>query len=495
MTSLVAWLWQGILLAALIELLLRAFPRLNAATRHVVWWAALGGLFALPFAPVAARLVAAPAAPVTSASRLMVESGAVVSLPAMPGWALVLVVAAWAGIAGRGIVRTARGIRNVGALRQRARPLDDIRAARLARWASGRRRRAALLCVTDASIGACAVGFRRPAILVSSDLLDAVTDDVLEQIVLHEQAHLDRYDDWSRLLQKVLSAIGAVHPAVHLINRRIDLEREVACDDRVVSITGAPIDYAACLAEAAAATSGVPVLVPSAVGMSAANGRNLRARVVRLLDARHQGDGRVVKPVVAGAAASIATILSVAPVLPSLVVFVERAAPPAPLATARVLASRPAATRLRSVVDPLSGVAAGSPASRAAAAASLDAVVAGGQGDRVVENATARPASAEPDAQTPAAAAYDDAVETLPDGVRDVPVETLHALGVVVVEAPPVHERAAAPAVAPPAAIADASFFGGVSRFGRSSAATARRAGVSVAGTFARAGKAIGKVF
>src|SRR5437870_5606338 len=44
-------LWQGAIVAALVWLALRFSPRINAATRYVIWWAVLGVVLVLPSAP------------------------------------------------------------------------------------------------------------------------------------------------------------------------------------------------------------------------------------------------------------------------------------------------------------------------------------------------------------------------------------------------------------------------------------------------------------
>jgi hypothetical protein len=44
MTLIVTWLWQGLAIAWITAASVRAMPRLNAATRHAVWWLALAGL-------------------------------------------------------------------------------------------------------------------------------------------------------------------------------------------------------------------------------------------------------------------------------------------------------------------------------------------------------------------------------------------------------------------------------------------------------------------
>ena len=50
MTLIVTWLWQGLAIAWFTAAAVRAMPRLNAATRHAVWWLALAAVLAIPVA-------------------------------------------------------------------------------------------------------------------------------------------------------------------------------------------------------------------------------------------------------------------------------------------------------------------------------------------------------------------------------------------------------------------------------------------------------------
>ena len=50
MTLIVTWLWQGMVIAWITAAAVRAMPRLNAATRHAIWWLALGAVLAIPAA-------------------------------------------------------------------------------------------------------------------------------------------------------------------------------------------------------------------------------------------------------------------------------------------------------------------------------------------------------------------------------------------------------------------------------------------------------------
>jgi len=79
----------------------------------------------------------------------------------------------------------------------------------------------------------------------------ALTVEELDQIVLHEYAHVQRCDDWTRLGQTVLQSALWIHPAIALLGRRLNLEREIACDEWVVARTALPKDYARCLTRAA----------------------------------------------------------------------------------------------------------------------------------------------------------------------------------------------------------------------------------------------------
>jgi hypothetical protein len=73
----------------------------------------------------------------------------------------------------------------------------------------------------------------------------------LKQIILHEMAHLDRGDDWTNLLQKLLRALCPLNPALFWAERHLCLEREQACDDAVLDAAGNARAYATCLTKLA----------------------------------------------------------------------------------------------------------------------------------------------------------------------------------------------------------------------------------------------------
>ena len=486
MSALLAWLWQALVLVGVLELLLRTMPRLNAATRHLIWWAALAGVVILGGAYALGGVWTAE---VQAATRLVgapVASAPLLTLPAAPSWLTWCLVASWMAAVLHGIGRIGRGMRHVAALRVEAAPISDATATRLRHWSQTRSAgRRARLCVTDREIAACAVGFRRPVILVSRRLVDTLDAEVLDQVVMHEQAHLDRFDDWLRLVQALVTAVAGVNPAVRFIARRIDLEREAACDDRVVSVTGAAAGYASCLADAAAAAlARIPAAVPAVVGdASSPSARSLRMRIVRLLDPRPDRGRRIVRSAMLTAAVWLAAFVAVAPQLPFVVVFVHAS----PLQALLIGPASPAGPPIAAVVPraepewtavarpaPAAQQPAHSPAALEATRVAADSFV---SEPPVIDGQLAGPAH-----DVPAGVTSHDAVPA-----------ALATFGPAVQDAPPGSQ-----AVVPAPSLSgrpDPSFVQSVSSVGRNTAATTRKAGVSLAGTVARAGKALGKVF
>jgi beta-lactamase regulating signal transducer with metallopeptidase domain len=54
----------------------------------------------------------------------------------------------------------------------------------------------------------------RPFILIPAHLLHTLDDGEMEQICLHEAAHLARFDDCALLLQRIVEALAVFHPVV-----------------------------------------------------------------------------------------------------------------------------------------------------------------------------------------------------------------------------------------------------------------------------------------
>jgi bla regulator protein blaR1 len=132
-----------------------------------------------------------------------------------------------------------------------------------------------------------AVGTRRPSILIPAEA-DEWSDDRRRAVVLHELAHVARHDCLVQTLAAIACAIYWVHPGVWWVARRLRIERELACDDRVLSAGAAANDYAGHLLEIAYALKSD---IAPALAVTMAAPHQLESRLRALLD-----DGRPRKP-------------------------------------------------------------------------------------------------------------------------------------------------------------------------------------------------------
>ena len=102
------------------------------------------------------------------------------------------------------------------------------------------------------SIGSpMALGILRPIIVFPADLVEKLRTDELTLILMHELAHVRRWDNLTLLLQRLVSAVLFFHPAVWMCGRMLRREAEQACDDLVVCATGRSEAYAHSLAHVA----------------------------------------------------------------------------------------------------------------------------------------------------------------------------------------------------------------------------------------------------
>jgi beta-lactamase regulating signal transducer with metallopeptidase domain len=92
------------------------------------------------------------------------------------------------------------------------------------------------------------VGWLRPAILLPVGIVTGLSTREIELILAHELAHIRRSDYLANLIQKAIETCLFYHPAVWWVSRHIRVERENCCDDAVVAITGERLHYARALA-------------------------------------------------------------------------------------------------------------------------------------------------------------------------------------------------------------------------------------------------------
>ena len=312
-------LWEGILVAALAAAVIRLFPRANATTRYAIWYLALVAAVVLPVLTVAA-LALAPHDP----HRFAI---------ALPRAATLGLAAAWLIGVAVGLARIGLGYRALAKLQRDALPLPPGYRDAMPLWDESRAHgRETRLCVSPDVTVPVAVGLFDGMIVMPDHLLHSFERDDVDRFSLHEMAHLQRRDDWTCALQRIVCALLFFSPAVRWIARQLDLEREVACDDWVVSQTREVRPYAIGLTKMAEVTRWPHRPVPTPAIF--ASRKSISIRIERLLtkhrDVRTTLTGG---PAVAGAALIAGAALVALPVAP---VVGEALAPLAPPFTAHV---------------------------------------------------------------------------------------------------------------------------------------------------------------
>jgi uncharacterized protein YjbI with pentapeptide repeats/beta-lactamase regulating signal transducer with metallopeptidase domain len=386
--TIVSALGAGVLEAAAfaaVVYFLARMSRTSATTRHVLWWIALAAAAAFPLASVAgslgriehhARVTAFPAEP--SEQRLpfrrfdspttahVVRPGGEaqpVSEPvaaanpfapaataandvaafvvAIPHLAAAL-VALWLTVTVALLSLLGRSLVSLAAIKRAALPLDESIVRRLRRWRhSTRLGRTVELRVSNEVDVPVAVGFRTPTILLPVRVVEMEEIADLDQIAMHEYAHLDRYDDWTNLAQRIVERIFWFNPVVLFAGRRISLEREIACDDWVVAQTGRAHRYATCLWKLVESSRFPmrPIVAPGAL-LSA---KQITQRIEQLLDSRRNALPRL-SPLGAIGLGALAIALVVVQAERAPVIAIADEAPVAPaLAAAPAPAPSPVA--------------------------------------------------------------------------------------------------------------------------------------------------------
>ena len=319
--------------------------RAAAATRHLIWALALGGILALPIVqrigpawhvlPIpqpAAQLettnAAVPANRANDRSRTVVaptsaavaggERAQISAAPATgASWSLPeILLVVW--LAGVTLVLAAYVVARVQVARlaRRAVPvtapewlgLRDVLAAQL-----DLDRHVTLLALAGQAMP-MTWGTWRPVILLPADA-DGWSEARRHDVLLHELAHVERRDCLTHLIAVLATAVYWFHPLVWVAARGLRVERERACDDRVIAGGARPSEYAEHLLEIAHACAARPVTAFASLAM--ARPSHLATRLLDVLDAHRRRDALTRRLALPGAIAAAVLVLPVAALRPA----------------------------------------------------------------------------------------------------------------------------------------------------------------------------------
>lgn len=330
-------LWIALALALAAWTLARCLPRTNAATRHVLWWTVLAVLLILPIrgldrsvsrnAPVMVRS-AGPATPTAVFTPALPPSRQAVFPVRIPagGW-LRLAVGLWLLFAFVHFCRIAWSFLYLRAIKRKAHAAPQAIGDRFNYWiaACGIHRPVRLL-VSDRIASPMATGFSHPAVILPAALLAQFREPELDHVLLHELAHVDRRDDWTNLAALCVGAVAGLHPVAAWVLRQVARERELACDDWVVSRTGEARPYAASLARLFDLCRARRMML--ATGM-ADHGSQLGERIEVLLDGGRQFTARASLVRVALTAMALLALVAAGAHAPRWIVLAQASPAPA----------------------------------------------------------------------------------------------------------------------------------------------------------------------
>ena len=270
-------LWEDALLVLAVWGMLRILRNTNATTRYFCWIITLLAAVILPVVSTVPQitsaaltaaaagngashqLVSRDAFPARSAHPAIAQSvaadaGRRFRLPdrvrmSVPSWTALVCFALWILAALVIAIRLTIDLIRLERLKADAMPLPLEFRDQLERWVERAygSARDIRICTSEHIEVPVAIGLFDSMILLPSHLLPELSAGEIDRISLHELAHLRRRDDWTNTLQRVVQILFFFNPAIRAIGAQLDLEREVACDDWVLEVTGDVRPYATCL--------------------------------------------------------------------------------------------------------------------------------------------------------------------------------------------------------------------------------------------------------
>ncbi len=323
---------EGSLLTLFAWIVLRISRRQNSGTRFLVWFVVLLTIGLLPIIEA------------VSANAGLVSTAAHSRIVLPESWASYF-FAAWALISLTGLAKLAAGFWRVRQLRESCSliniaELDPQVQATLRNFAG---LRDVAVYYSDGVSVPAAIGFFRPAVVLPRWVPKEMSAEELNAVLLHELAHVQRWDDWTNLAQKILRALFFFHPAVWWLEHKLALEREAACDDFVIAQTKNPRAYAECLvsmAEKGFLHRGI-ALAQAVVGKIG----QTSLRLARILAGDRPDGTRIALPAVASVAVLAAATVVFLPHMPNLIAFQNTHSSPSMLPPALSASEVPVAVR------------------------------------------------------------------------------------------------------------------------------------------------------
>ena len=245
-------LWQGAIIYGILLFFVSAFPKLNAKIKHNLAYGALCVTF-IGFCITFASIFKIPASTASASSGQIIDPASYQYLLNMPQtinsraenllpylvslYAMGLLLQICMLFAGYGKLTRLKKAQRSQVPAEWLELFEDLKNKLNVR-------RHISFHLSDKVNVPLVIGYFKPVVLFPLALAAQLDIRQVEAILIHELSHIRRNDYLLNLIKTGIETVLFFNPFVWLSGRFINIEREHACDDLVVNITGTPVTYA-----------------------------------------------------------------------------------------------------------------------------------------------------------------------------------------------------------------------------------------------------------
>lgn len=252
------WSCQAFLLLGLAWVGLKLDRSRSATTRYRIWLIALLAVAALPLLGVLSQRLRLPVPPAT----FPVGDIGVIAIPvgvpqaARPAFSWPSIIwpalfVSWVAGVMISLLRLGNSFWKLHLIQSRTRAVSlkdlDCSYADLLHSDAG----GISIALSDGVQSPGLAGLFRPVILLPADIMSWTSREERTAILRHEFAHFKRRDHLVSRFQSALRALLFFHPLLRYADHQLNLQREIACDDRVLDLGAEPRTYAEAILKAA----------------------------------------------------------------------------------------------------------------------------------------------------------------------------------------------------------------------------------------------------
>jgi beta-lactamase regulating signal transducer with metallopeptidase domain len=266
--ELLVWSWQALVLLACVWAGMKLFRVKTPSLRQQIWLISMLAVLTLPvwpplfpkstspqqqprnssalsYAAELPRMIIVPAAE----ARLPITDYKALTMPPKKGWLSKVLPAAFCLWLAGALFALSHSIRGYLRLRRASRHACPTTPEELG--SALELPQAVSLSLSADVRSPVLLGLRHPVILLPHDLAEWTSVEEREAMIAHELAHVARFDHFTNMFPLALNVIFFFHPLVRYASRQFCLEREMACDDRVIGDGADAAMYAESLVKAA----------------------------------------------------------------------------------------------------------------------------------------------------------------------------------------------------------------------------------------------------